>query len=63
MSKEQTKEIDTVVEEIRTFNPGDESYTKNVTFLKECSKLTFGKTNTVDETDMDKVLDTLNATH
>ena len=63
MSDEQLKEIETVVEEVRTSAPSGESYTKNVAFLRECAKLSFGKNDTIDETDMGKVLDTLNNTH
>lgn len=63
MSEDAIKEIQDVLASMASDKKSGSDYSKNMTFLKACSDLTFGTNNTVDETDMEKVLADLNATH
>ena len=63
MSNEAIKEIGDVLDVLRNGDKKSSEYSKNMTFLKACSDLSFGINDTVDETDMEKVLSELNKTH
>ena len=63
MSSDAIEEINNVLETMTTMNKSNGEYAKNMEFLRACSKLTFGLNDTVDETDMGKVMAKLDSTH
>jgi ATP-dependent Lon protease len=63
MSPNAIKEIQNVLEDLNNGTKEGGEYSKNMTFLKACADLNFGIGDPEDETDMDKVLASMNETH
>lgn len=63
MAADAIKEINDVVESTKIGGDKSSEYSKNMDFLKACAGLHFGRTNTVDNTDMSDVEAKLDTTH
>ena len=63
MGTEAIKEITDVLSSLNNGEKSSNDYSKNMTFIKACAELSFGVGDPTDNTDMDEVLASLNATH